>query len=219
MFVLPNSTARASSGFVNFIIGLITTRAGWIIVGCGLFIGGLIWGLTSHQISSVAGNQGVYDVSSDPGYLYLQQENTSNSYVIYTPDFRPQIDESAVVDASPLTYAPGNFSFVARTDTIHIAYRGWFHPIEKLTLNGRTYISDEYPTYLNSHTVNNWPYASALMLMGVLCTSTVLFFMARSKRRQKLAVAAERAELDARPSPFARELAEDEIPFHQCRSQ
>lgn len=224
MLPLPQETAHASTGLMHALFGLVTTSVGWILLGTGLLIGGLIWGSTSHQVSYIAGNRGAYNVFLDSGFIYFQQEQTNNYYVINTVDFSPSI--AGVIDSSSLiytpgqpnvpslVYVPGKFTFIARNDTIHVNYSGvstiinFAHPIEQITLNGTVYTSDEYLAFPHGYMINNWPYAGSLMGLGAVFIGFSIFFLLRRRKRQKLAVAAERAAIDAIPSPFARELAE-----------
>ncbi len=216
-----SSTTRGTE-LPRFLLFLVTSSAGWIIIGCGLFIGGLIWGLNSHQVSYIQGGQGVYQtfVTEDNAYIIFQQSDTDNYYVMHTPDYAPEVDTNTILN---LMQPGSSFSFIASTDTVTIAsmvkdtgqYIGHAHPIERVVFydakqqKSLTYTSSEYSGNPNGYTINNWPYASLLMLAGVLCTGASILFLARSRRRKKLAIAANLAALEAMPSPFARELAAD----------
>lgn len=210
VFVFPGplTTARTSTGFVRAIFGLVTTSAGWMLIGVGLFLGGLIWGLNSHQISYVVGDQGAYTISSAENNFYVfRQQMTGNIYVIQDANFRP--GPAGAFDGSATYTVPGDLRFIASTNTVFVAWGvGLAHPIEKVTVDGTTYVSAEYQTYPHGYTINNWPYASPLMLAGLLCLSLAVGFLTRAKKQQKLAAAAKLAKLDALPSPFARELSE-----------
>lgn len=82
VFPGPETTARASAGLVRAIFGLVTTSAGWIIIDSSLLLGGLIWGLNSHQVSYIAGNQGIYIALAYDGVSTFRQQETGDLYVI-----------------------------------------------------------------------------------------------------------------------------------------
>lgn len=206
----------------RFLLFLVTSSAGWIIVGIGLFIGGLVWGLNSHHVSYIQGGQGRYQtfVTEDNASIIFQQSGTDNAYVVHTPDYSPEVDTSTILS---LMRPGGSFSFIASTDMVKIdaivkdtgQYISYAHPIEKVVFystnhqNPLTYISSEYSGNPNGYTINNWLYAAPLMLAGMACACASILFLMRSRQRQKMAMAANLAVLEARPSPFARELAED----------
>lgn len=195
---------------------LITSRLGWALIGVGLLIGGLIWGLNSYQVTYEKGQPGTnYETYvGDFGDIYFSAEGSTNYFIARSTDFNKEIDTSVFK-------APGTISFIARTDTINVdadldgTHIKQAHMIKKLIvydLNGHqlaSYTTPEYNANPGGYTVNNWPYASLLMFAGVLIAGVMLFFIGRARQRQKRAMAAKRAELENRPSPFARELAND----------
>lgn len=180
-----------------------------MLIGVGLFLGGLIWGLNSHQISYVVGDQGAYTISSAENNFYVfRQQTTGNLYVIQDANFHP--GPAGAFDASATYTVPKDFRFIANPDTVFVAWGvGLAHPIEKVTFDGTTSVSTEYQMYPHGYTINNWPYASPLMLTGWLCLGLSVGFLTRARKQQKLAAAAKQVELDALPSPFARELSEE----------
>jgi hypothetical protein len=201
---------------------LFTNPWGRVILGLCVFTGGLIWGLHSHQVAYVQGGQGVYHtfLSQDNGYVLFQQGDTSNYYVMHIPDYSPPVNTATILNDMRAT---GNFSFIASTDLVTVdatvaetgAYVGQAHPIEKVVFydasqgSSLTYVSSEYSGNPNGYTINTWPYASPLMLAGALCIILSLLFLRRAEERKKQAALAALAEIEARPSPFARELSEN----------
>ena len=138
----------------------------------------------------------------------FRQQTTGNLYVIQDTNFRP--GPAGAFDGSATYTVPEDLSFIASPDTVFVAWSvGLAHPIEKVTFDGTTYVSTEYQTYPHGYTINNWPYASPLMLTGVLCIGLSVGFLRRTRKQQKLAAAAKQEELDDIPSPFARELGEE----------
>lgn len=204
----------------RFILLLVTTSLGWLIIGIGLLIGSLAWGLSSHQVAYAQGGQGFYHVFPSDGndILLFQQDDTDNYYVMKITDYTPFVDPATILNDMRVANA---FNFVASTDEVVVNFQiinGPFvptaHPIEKVTfvdprgLNRVTYTAATYSGNPNGYTINNWPHASLLLLAGAVCTSGALFFLVRGRRRRKLAKATELAELAAMPSPYARELGE-----------
>lgn len=196
---------------------------GRVILGLCVFAGGLIWGLNSHQVAyvNVPENQGIYQVflSDDNSLLIFQQQDTDSYYVMPISNYSPFVDTATIMSE---VRASDSFSFIASTDFVQIngtvtqtgAYISQAHPIEKAVFydaqhqHPLTYVSSDYSGNPDGYTVNNWLYASPLILAGALCVALSLFFERRARERKKLAVQAELAALRARPSPFARELAE-----------
>lgn len=210
LFVFPGPTtiARGSIGLVRAMLGLVTTSAGWIMIGTGLMIGGLIWGLNSYQVSYIVGNQGVYAVSEYNDLYTFRQEKTGDLYVIEVANFRPGL--AGVFDGSATSTVPEDFSFLASSDTVFVGWGiGLAHPIEEVHFDGVTFISTQYQRYPHGYTVNNWRYASPLMCMGIVCIGISAGFLARTRKQQRLAAAEKQKELDALPSPFVRELSEE----------
>jgi hypothetical protein len=207
----------------QLVLLLFTNPWGRVMLGLCMLTGGLIWGLQSHQVTYVQGGQGVYHtfLTQDNGYVLFQQDATDNYYVMHIPDYSPPVDTATILNDMRTT---GNFSFIASSELVTIdatvvgtgASIGHAHPIEKVVFydashqNSLTYVSSEYVRNPNGYTINTWPYASPLMLAGALCIILSLLFLRRSQERKKRAALAELAEIEARPSPFARELAENQ---------
>lgn len=202
----------------RFLLMLVTTSVGLIVIGVGLVVGGLIWGLNSrqavYQTYSITPN---YQMSQGTvsGNVYIKVDGSNDYFAAFLYDFTPVINPDDLDKTAEI-------SFIARTDTSTLnpplATNGTTitaaHKIEQLVFydqNGkiiRTYNSTEYLANPNGYNANYWPYASLLMSAGVLCAGSALFFLTRSRQRKKLAVAAELARLEAMPSPFERELGE-----------
>lgn len=202
----------------RFLFMLFTSSSGWIVIGIGLLIGGLIWGLNSHQV-----RYQTYPRSSDyhvgqgknTGNVYINADGSNDYFAAFFFDFTPSISSD---DLGRLA----SVSFVARTDTttlnpgldVNGTTITAAHKIEKLVLYDqdgniiRTYTTAEYLAYPNGYDANYWLYAGSLMLLGVLAAGNASFFLIRNRQRRKLAVQAELVRLEATPSPFARELGQ-----------
>lgn len=222
MLIGPRSTARSASGCVGMLFFLVTRIWGWAIIGIILLLGGLIWGLTSRQVSYFQGGQGQYKafVSDDNGFIYLEQVGASNYYVMHIPDYSPFADPTTIQSA---VVGHGRISFIASTASVgaNILLDGvtvyTAHPIERITFtdsngqNAVTYTNAEYSGNPNGYVINNWPYAIPLIVIGAICAAIMLFLIFRAKRLRRLAFEAQLAAIDARPSPFARELGHSAI--------
>lgn len=202
----------------RFLLMLVTTSAGLIVIGIGLVVGGLIWGLNSrqavYQTYSITSN---YQMSQGTvsDNVYIKMDGSNDYFAAFMFDFTPSINPDDLDKTAEI-------SFIARADTSTLnpplSTDGTTitaaHKIEQLVLydqNGniiRSYTSAEYLANPNGYNVNYWPYASMLICAGVLCAGSALFFLTRKRQRRKLAMAAELARLEATPSPFARERGE-----------
>jgi uncharacterized membrane-anchored protein YhcB (DUF1043 family) len=197
---------------------LVTSSVGWLVIGIGLVVGGLIWGLNSRQASyqtySISSNYQI-GTGKASGNVYLNADGSNDFFAAFTYDFSPTINPDDLDKTAAV-------SFIARTDTSALnpalTANGTTitsaHKIEQLVLYDqrgniiRTYNSTEYLANPNGYNANYWPYAGILMLAGVLCSGNALLFLTRKKQRQKVAIQAELARLEATPSPFARELGQ-----------
>lgn len=162
---------------------------GWLIVGIALVIGGLIWGLTSHQVSYQNSQQnGSYHIAmgSSTGNVYISLDGTSDYYVALSGDFSPAITQSDIDNSQSL-------SFVARTDTTSVdaTFNGTdiseAHEIEKLVFydkNGNvqeTFTTSEYLANPNGFSDNEWLKAIWLVLGGLVVAILSIIFMARGR--------------------------------------
>lgn len=221
MVIRVRGSRTTGAEIPRLLLLLVTTSVGWIIIGTGLLIGGLIWGLNSHTVAYVQGGQGLYHayLSDDNGFILFQQEGTDKYYVMHIPDYTPFVDTATILSDM---HSSNAFSFIASTNvvTINAQIRGTgtfvntAHPIEKVVFyspnhqSSLTYVNAEYSGNPNGYTINNWPYASLLIAAGALCIGGGLFFILRRRHRQKQDRAAQLAALETAPSPFARELGE-----------
>lgn len=203
----------------RFFFMLFTSSAGWIVIGIGLLIGGLIWGLNSHQVRYQTYPRGLgYHVGqgTTTGNVYINADGSNDYFAAFFFDFTPTISSDDLD-----RYA--SVSFVARTDTTTLnpplnATNGTTitvaHKIEELVFYDqdgniiRTYKTAEFMAYPNGYDANYWLYGGSLILLGVLAAGNGSFFLVRNRQRRKLAVQAELARLEATPSPFARELGQ-----------
>lgn len=217
MVIRVRGTRTTGAEIPRLLLLLVITGMGWMIIGTGLLIGGLIWGLNSHQVSyQNSQTDASYHIGSgtQTGNIYINADGSSDYFVAVSGDFNPPISQSAITNSASI-------SFVARTDTTGVDLQlsdgtviSAAHPIEKLVFydkNGNiiaSYTTAEYLANPNGYTINNWPYASLLIGAGVLCIGGGFFFILRRRQRQKQDRAAQLAALEAAPSPFARELGE-----------
>ena len=202
----------------RLLLVLVTNSLGWVVIGTGLLIGGLIWGLSSHDINYQSyPKSSSYHVSTgeQTGNVYIYTDGSPDYFVAFLSDFPHTVSDSDL-------HSFGAVSFVARTNMSRLdpvlntgtATINQAHKIEKLVFYDpqgnvlHTYTTDEYNAHPDSYTVNNWLYGGALMLVGVLAGGNGLFFHLNGRQRRMQAAAEERARLESMPSPFARELGE-----------
>ena len=180
---------------VRLAIFVLTRRWGLIIVGAALIIGGLIWGLTSHQVSYVQFNNvsaNAYDigVGETSGNVYINQHGSDDYYAGFKSDFSVPQDE---IDNT------ASFSFVARTDTssldpaLHAPDGKTIndaHKIEKLVLfdqNGKmlgTFTTAEYNANPNGFSDNEWIKSIWLILVGLILGGAALLVPLFAKKPQ-----------------------------------
>src|SRR5258708_1026146 len=113
----PRRNVRGSVGLVRTVFALLTSKWGWTTIGFVLLIGGLIWGLNSHQVAYLQGNQGQYRlITTNGGIVLFQQENTSNYYVMDPGNFT-----QADINLNPIENGQfSRFNFAASTDTVYV---------------------------------------------------------------------------------------------------
>lgn len=213
---------RPDSALIRFVLVLVATSGGWIILGTALLLGGLAWGFNSHQVTYVVGGQGVYQVyaSADGAFLCFQQVGTSNYYVMFITQYTPFVDPATIQSK---IQAQNALYFLASTESTRLdsQVRGtntvisYAHTIEQITFYRTsvgpavTYTKAEYSGSPNGYVVNNWPFAGPMAGVGAIGICVALFFLLHRRRRKKLAIAANLAELESLPSPFARELGDN----------
>ena len=177
---------------LRFAFPLFLRRWGLALVSVILIIGGLVLGLTSHQISYHA-------YLPDPNYQLSAGQQSGNVYIntsdeyfaAFHSDFTPAIAASDLAKTAEV-------AFVARTDTNSLdpalktgaTVVNDVHRIEKLFLfdqDGniiKTYATAEYNANPGGFYDNNWPLASVLILAGLLLAAGDLAYPILTKKRQ-----------------------------------
>jgi uncharacterized membrane protein len=171
---------------------LVTRRWGLIIIGAILVIAGVVWGVTSHQVSYTSSNDNAkYDIGKgeQSGNVYIHVDNSDEYYAAFASDFTvPQSD----IDNSV------SISFIARSDTSSLdpnlnAPDGTTisdaHKIEKLVFydnNGKimdTFTTSEYNANPNGFYENNWLKSIWLAIAGVIVLLLALFVPMFSRKQ------------------------------------
>ncbi len=177
---------------LRFALPLFLRRWGLALVSVALIIGGLILGMTSHQIS-------YQTYLPDPNYQLSAGQQSGNIYIdasneffaAFHGDFTPAI---ASIDLDKTA----EVGFVARTDTSALSPAlntgatvvNDAHRIEKLFLFDqggniiKTYTTAEYSANPSGFYANNWPLASVLILAGLLLAAGDLIYPRLAKKRQ-----------------------------------
>ncbi|MGH2481724.1 MAG: hypothetical protein ACRDHW_18895, partial [Ktedonobacteraceae bacterium] len=97
----------------RLILLLVTTSLGWVVIGAGLLVGGLIWGLNSHQASYQSYQfSSHYNIGTgtQSGNVYINADGSNEYFAAFMTDFTPIIDSDDIDKTVAV-------SFVARTDT------------------------------------------------------------------------------------------------------
>lgn len=137
---------------IRLLLILLTRRWGLIILGSLLALGGLVLGVSSHQVNYQTLNQGgpykFYAVDGGTDYIFVN----STYYVINESDFSPAFDSNAFAKNNNLTFA----SLTYRTDSSSIDV--------KLTdgneLQGNAYTVDQFGV-ANTSGANRQTYTTA----------------------------------------------------------
>ncbi len=168
----------------RLVILLLTRRWGLLIVGLALIIGGVVWGMTSHQVTYQNSKQGVtyhIAIGETSGNVYINADGSSDYFVAFKNDFNPQISQSDIDNSDTL-------EFVARTDTSSLdpalnangTTINDAHKIEKLVFfdkNGnvqKTFTTTEYQANPNGFNDNEWLKAIWLVIAGVIIAGAAL---------------------------------------------
>ena len=177
---------------VRLVILLLTRRWGLILVAAGLVIGGLVWGLSSHQVNYISSDDHTtYRLASgeQSGNLYVHPDGSDNYYVAFASDFavaKSDIDNSTSI------------SFIARADTSSLdpalnapdgTTINYAHKIEQLVFYNNsgsvinTYTTSEYKSSPNGFSINNWLYSVWLIIGGAVLLVVVLLYPRLSRRQ------------------------------------
>lgn len=183
---------KGSHCMLQFSLPLFIRRWGLALVSIALIIGGLVLGMTSHQVSyQTYLPDPDYQLSSgqQSGNIYI---NASNEYfAAFHSDFTPAIASSDLDKTAEV-------AFVARTDTSALGPAlntgttvvNNAHKIEKLLLFGQdgniiqTYTTAEYSANPGGFYANNWPLAGTLIIIGLLLAAADLVHPMLAKKRQ-----------------------------------
>jgi hypothetical protein len=174
---------------------LLTNRWGLLIVGAVLLIGGLVWGLSSHQVSYIQINNASPDAyglgtGESSGNLYINAKGSDDYYVGFASDFQVSSDDLSKT---------ASFSIIARNDTSELdpplnaddgSTISDAHKIEQLVLkdqNGNvinTFTTSEFLANPNGLDENNWLKAIWLVLLGLIVAGAALIYPLISKKPQ-----------------------------------
>ncbi len=178
---------------VRLAILLLSRRWGLIVVGALLVIGGLIWGLTSHDISYQSYSRANYDINTGKtsGNVYINTKGSNEFFAAFKDDFSPAIATSDLDKTDTV-------SFIARTDTSTLdpalnangTTINDAHKIEQLVLYDQsgnkinTYTSTEYNANPNGFNDNHWLLASLLLIVGLLLGGAAFAYPMLAKKQQ-----------------------------------
>jgi hypothetical protein len=179
----------------RLIMRLLRRRWGLILIGAIMVIGGLIWGLTSHQVGYQSSQQNVtyrIAIGSQSGNTYIHADRSSDYFAAFSGDFNPPITQSAIDNSNTI-------SFVARTDTSSLnpalnapdgSTVNDAHKIEKLVFYDKsgnvqgTFTTTEYDANPNGFNDNEWLKAIWLIIAGVLVAVAAFLYPMLVKQPQ-----------------------------------
>jgi hypothetical protein len=162
----------------------VTKHQGRIVLGASLLIGGIIYGVTSHNIVYSQAPQGRYRVHEmDNGAYYIQPDGTHTYYIInrmsdFIPFFDPNtFDQNKYFTA--LTYqsdSPQNISFDTHDDNdIPIGHEsGTGYPLVHIALGDTphhtraSYSTAEYNQHPSGFYENRWLGSAPYIGVGLL---------------------------------------------------
>ncbi len=167
-----------------------------IIVGAILIIVGLVFGITSKQVSYTQSNDNTtYQIAigQQSGNVYINADGSNDYFVAFSSDFKVPQSE---IDT------PGSLSFIARSDTSTLdpalntggTTVNDAHKIEKLVLKDKsgnvigTFTTSEYDANPNGTSVNNWPIGIGIAALGLLIL-ILSFVFAPKKNPQAFSIA------------------------------
>jgi len=178
----------------RLIILLLTRRWGLLIVGVALIIGGVVWGMTSHQVTYQTSKQDVtyhIAIGETSGNVYINPDGSSDYFVAFKNDFNPQITQSDIDNSDTI-------SFVARTDTssldpaleVNGTTINDAHKIEKLVFYDKsgnvqkTFTTAEYQANPNGFNDNEWIKSIWLIIAGAILALLALIVPMMVKKPQ-----------------------------------
>ncbi len=177
----------------RLLLFLVTKRPGLIILGIGLIIAGVVWGVAgSHQVayqnSSSTGNYHI-GTGDQTNNVYINADGSSDYFVAFSADFHPAISQSDIDNSQEI-------SFVAHTDTssldpaLQLSSGGTIseaHKVVKLVFYDKTgatmatYTTDEYKANPNGFYDNEWLKSIWLVIGGAILLLIVIVASARRK--------------------------------------
>lgn len=171
------------AGLVNLMLALLrllwfllSTRVGNLLAAAGLLVGGLLWGLTSHQVhfQSAPPITWFQDYSSDDGYDYVQINHGRQFYVIKDADFSPY-PGGVFLDTRPrllsLIYEsdaqqPVELNLESGERLTGSGYRVVAFSLVTDTGQPYTFTTPDYRAYPQGFYDDHWPLATGLLLVG-----------------------------------------------------
>lgn len=201
----------------RLVIFLLTRRWGLFILGILLLLGGLGWGLTSHQVSYQTSKQGItyhIAIGTTSGNVYINPDGSSDYFVAFKSDFTPSISQNDIDSSNTI-------DFVARTDTSSLdpalQTNGQTindaHKIEKLVFydkNGsvqQTFTTSEYTASPNGFNDNEWIKAIWLLIAGFILAGAALIvpMVARKPQPANTFAIGTPAQTYQQPQPYAQQ--------------
>ena len=189
------ATARLAVALIRLFIFLVATHAGRIITAILLIIGGLIYGLTSHNVVYKQANDTQYRLFVlNNGYDYFQVKGTDVYYYFDTVDLNPYPAPAMMLNTAglhPVTllYKDDPEKLDVHLDDGRMLY-GTSYKVEQVVLadgdgkNLGTYVTSEYQQHGTSYYENHWQVGGGVAGAGILVL-LVSFLIARIPVKEK----------------------------------
>ena len=183
---------------VRLFLFLITRRWGLIILGAILALGGLFYGVSSHQVmyQTVAPGAPAHYLE-DGSTAYLQMQNSETLYIVNENDFSPPLTGSVISNGGNISfvYRPDDTTSVDVTSTRGTHLQGDGYTVVQMTVydangqNPQIYTTSEYTQNPNGFYQNNWAGGIVIFLVGLVILGSVFFLPKTLGKKKKLASA------------------------------
>ncbi len=178
---------------IRLAIILFTRRWGLIVIGAICIIGGLVFGVLSHNVTYQRTGPAhiahyLADTSSNDGYLQL--DNGSTLYIVHQGDFSPSIDGINTFkdgDTLSIVYRTDDTTSIDASSTIGTHLNGEAYNVVQIADSdtNSVYTTDTYNQNPTGYYQNNWGGGIALFLLGAIIAALAFFLPTIRAKRGK----------------------------------
>lgn len=177
---------------IRLAILLLSRRWGLIVVGAVCIIGGIFYGLLSHDVSyqRVGPTQVIHYLRvSDSSDAYVQLSNSPTLYIIHQNDFSPSLNNISFTDQSmvSIVYQTDTTTHIDVSSTSGAVLDGDAYTIIQMTDSdgNAVYTTSTYNQNPTGYYQNNWGAGIALFLLGAIIAGLAGFWPMIRARRSK----------------------------------